>query len=185
MLLLFFVYAGCALMLCVLGAQSFRQTAQVLEENYNQRTGAQYVAQKIRQNDIAGSVRIEQFKGTDALVLVEQESGQGFETWIFVMDGHLCEQLIAAESEIVNDQAQTIMPMQKLELSFDDTMLLKVALTTTEGTVDTIKLALRAEGNTFNSGDAPPVSPAVETQSSALSGPTIMATAPAAKGDAE
>ncbi len=172
-LLLFFVYAGCALMLCVLGANSYSHTVSVLQEGYDQRSGVLYIAQKVHQNDIGGGVRVDSYNGTDALVLIEQETGEGYETWIFIQDGHLCEELIASGSEIVPGQAQRIMPMQELKLTLVEN-LLSVSLTTDTGALNATRLALRSSGGAFNTGSTPPASSDTATEDESMSGPTIM-----------
>lgn len=169
-LILFFVYAGSALMLGVLGVTSYSRTVDVLQEGSDERSGILYLAQKVQQNDIGGGVRLDQYQGNDALVLIEQETGEGFETWIFIQDGYLCEQLIAADSEIIPDQAQRIMPIKALSLTLEAHNLLSMSVTSTSDTVDTLSLALQSSGESFNSGDTPPSNlSATEPQ-----GPTVM-----------
>ena len=172
-LLLFFTYAICALAICVLGANSYSQTVAVVQEGFNQRTGVLYIAQKVRQNDIGGGVRVDTYNDGTALVLTEQQTGQGFETWIFVKDGFLCEQQIQAGTEIVDDQAQRIMPMRMLALSFSEEDLLKVALITETGSVNTTNIAVRSSGDSFNKGNTPPAS-ALAAQEAAQDGLVIM-----------
>lgn len=180
-LLLFFMYAGCALMLCVLGANSYGHTAAVLEESYNQRSGVLYIAQKLHQNDIGGGVRLDSYEDSDALVLTEQETGKGYETWIFVLDGYLCEELIAPDAALVKDQAQRIMPMQELRLARTGEALLTVSVATDSETVNTIHLALRSSGGSYTTTGSPPsVLPATDA---AMSGPTIMTPAPDGEGE--
>lgn len=182
-LALFFLYAFCALLLCVLGVNAYSQTASVLHEGYNQRTGVLYIAQKVHHNDIGGGVRVDRYNGTDALVLIEQDTGLGYETWIFVNDGYLCEQLIASDRKIVPEQAQRIMPMQMMKLKINDTRLLDLELTTDTGAVDSTSLALRSNVVPFNaSGDTPPRSSDRGTSDSATGG-TIMTPAPGNGGD--
>ncbi|MDR1087744.1 MAG: DUF4860 domain-containing protein [Coriobacteriales bacterium] len=180
-LLLFFVYAGCALMLCVLGANSYGHTAAVLEESYNQRSGVLYIAQKFHQNDIGGGVRLDSYQGSDALVLIEQETGKAYETWIFVLDGYLCEELIAPDSTLVADQAQRIMPLQELRLTRTGDALIAVSLSIDAQTVNTIHLALRSSGGGFTTEDRPPAA-APSSDDARASGPTIMTPAPDGEG---
>ncbi|MDR1015196.1 MAG: DUF4860 domain-containing protein [Coriobacteriales bacterium] len=113
---LFFVYAVCALLLCVIGAEVYRGTAQTMQQNFDQRTGVLYVAEKIRQNDLAGAVRTGSVGGADALVLVEQRSGRNFETWLFVSDQVLYEGLFAPGDPVDVRLCQAIMPMAGLTL---------------------------------------------------------------------
>lgn len=176
-LLQFFLYAGCALTLCILGVSSYSHAVEVLESGYDQRTGILYLSQKVHQSDIGGGVRMGSFEGTDALVLVEQETGEEYETWIFVYDGYLCEELVAAGSEVLASQAQRIMPMRELRLTLSEGNLLSISLTTNSGTVDAKKLALRSGGGTFNEGNTPPISSFTAGDDAAMSGPTVMSPA--------
>jgi hypothetical protein len=170
----FFVYATCALLLCALGANTYRETAATMQSDYNQRTGVLYIAEKVRQNDIGGSVQVQAFNGSDALVLTEQESGLGYQTWIFVADGKLYEEFIAAGDAIDMQAAQTIMPMQSISLTYRDPALLNVELVSSEGVTSSIKLATRSGGGTYNTGEgAAPQVPDVEPP-----GPAVMTPAP-------
>jgi len=158
-LLLFFIYAGCALFLSVLAVNSYSRTVSVLQEGFNERSGILYIAQKVQQNDVAGGVQIKTYQGNDALVLVEQDTGKGFETWIFILDGYLCELQISSGSEVIPALAQRIMPMSELKLELSRDNLLNVQVTTETSTVNTISLALRSSGEAFNGGNNPPPSP--------------------------
>ncbi len=179
-LLLFCIYAVCALLLCALGASSYNETVALMQSDYNQRSGVLYIAQKVHQNDIGGSLRIDEYQGTDALVLVEQETGLAYETWIFIKDGQLSEEFIAAGSDIIDEQAQIIMPMQDMQLTLSSDGLLSVSLTTDTGTVNVINLALRSGGGPYNFGATPPRSPAP----SAEEGPAVVPSAPGREGGA-
>ena len=160
-LILFFVYAGSALLLSVLGISSYSRTVAVLQEGFNERSGILYIAQKVQQNDLAGGVKLSTYQGNDALILIEQETGQGFETWIFIQDGYLCELMISSGDQIIPQAAQRIMPMQELKLTLSREQLLTVSVTTETNSVNTISLALRSSGEAFNAGNNPPPSPSV------------------------
>jgi len=158
-LLLFFVYAGSALLLSVLGISAYSRTVAVLQEGFNERSGVLYIAQKVQQNDLAGGVQLSTYQGNDALILIEQETGQGFETWIFIQDGYLCELMISSGDQIIPAAAQRIMPMKELKLTLSKDNLLSVSVTTEADSINTISLALRSSGEAFNSGGNPPPSP--------------------------
>jgi hypothetical protein len=118
---LFFVYAACALLLCVIGAEVYRTTAATMQNNYDQRTSVLYVAEKVRQNDLDGTVRVDRVDDTDALVLVEKQSGRDYETWLFVKDEVLYEGLFAPGAAIDVKLCQPIMPMGALTIGQDET----------------------------------------------------------------
>jgi hypothetical protein len=178
-LVLFLIYAFCALLLCALGANTYRETAAVMQTDYNQRTGVLYLAEKARQNDIGGSFRVDKYNGADALVITEQESGLGYETWIFVANGTLYEEFIAPNSELIMQAAQTIMPMQSMSLSYENDSLLKVSLLSADGQTSSINVFTRSGGGTFNTGpDAAPTTPEVQIDNPQASSTAIMAPPP-------
>ena len=113
---LFCVYTASAIFLCLIGAEVYRNTADTMRHNYDQRTSVLYVAEKLRQNDINGSIRIDSVNGNDALVLVEKRSGRDFETWIFVQDRMLYEGVFAPGDEVDIALCQSIMPMNAMTL---------------------------------------------------------------------
>ncbi|MDR3052730.1 MAG: DUF4860 domain-containing protein, partial [Coriobacteriales bacterium] len=122
-LALFCVYITSALLLSTIGAGVYKDTAAVMQDNYDLRTGALYVAEKTRQSDVNGAVRIDSYEGNDALVMTEQETGQGYETWIFVSDGVLYEEFIASGADVQLGNGQAIMPMQSMDLSLNNELL--------------------------------------------------------------
>ncbi|MCL1847808.1 MAG: DUF4860 domain-containing protein [Coriobacteriia bacterium] len=114
---LFCVYAACALMLCVIGAQVYRGTADTMRMNYDSRTSVLYVAEKVRHNDLADSVRTDSVGGNDALVLTERRSGRGYETWLFVQDGMLYEGVFAPGATVDIKLCQPILPLEEMTVS--------------------------------------------------------------------
>ena len=142
---LFCVYTASAIFLCLIGAEVYRNTADTMRHNYDQRTSVLYVAEKLRQNDINGSIRIDSVNGNDALVLVEKRSGRDFETWIFVQDRMLYEGVFAPDADVDIVLCQPIMPMNAMTLgvSSRDDGLLRVGFNTVNGESMSIDLWLR------------------------------------------
>jgi hypothetical protein len=85
-----------------------------MQQDYNHRTSALYVAEKVRKNDTVGGARLDTFNDTDALVLIEQQSGVGYETWLFVQDRILYEGVFAPGTTPDVALCQPIMPMNSL-----------------------------------------------------------------------
>jgi hypothetical protein len=146
LLLVFSLYACGALFLCVRGAEAFRQTSQVMQENYDLRTGVFYLAEKIHQNDAAGAIRIDSANGSDALVLIERVGGQAFETWIFIDGESLSELTISAGESVSVAKPQAIMPMKGMSLKLGPDGLIDVSLTTMDGRQTSTSLLLRSGG---------------------------------------
>ena len=150
-LVVFCIYAAGSLFLCAIGANTYKDISASMQKNYDLRTGVMYLAEKTRQNDVAGGIAVKKMYGADALVLTEQVTGRGFETWIFVYDGMLCEIVIASGSSnnISLSMLQRIMPMKTMTLTLDKTNLLSVQLVTPEGTTSSITLNVSSSGDSF------------------------------------
>jgi hypothetical protein len=144
---LFFVYAACALLLCVIGAEVYRTTAATMQDNYDQRTSVLYVAEKVRQNDLDGTVRVDRVDDADALVLIEKQSGRDYETWLFVKDQMLYEGLFAPGAAIDVKLCQPIMPMDALTIGQDTagSGLLNITFDALDGQTTSIDLWQRSE----------------------------------------
>jgi hypothetical protein len=146
-LALFCVYAASALLLCAIGAGIYQGTSDTMRTNYDQRTSSLYIAEKIRQSDVNGALEIRQLEGNDALVLIEQESGEFYEIWIYVHEGMLCETFIPAGAAVNYQLGQTIMPVQAMSLaqsSQGSGSLLEVDFTMTDGSSSGIDLFLKS-----------------------------------------
>ena len=113
-LALFALYTTMALVLVAIGARVYLATSDTMTTNYNERTSVLYVAQRLRQNDVYGQVRVEHLNGSDALVFSETIGDDTYETWLYVFDDQLCEILVARGSQADLRYGQRIMPMQSM-----------------------------------------------------------------------
>jgi hypothetical protein len=144
---LFCVYATCALFLCVVGAEIYRDTATTMQQDYDHRTSILYVAEKVRQNDLDGAVRIDRVGGSDALVLIEKRSGRDYEAWLFVQDQVLYEGLFAPGDTVSTNLCQPIMPMEEMAVQEGDAGagMLRIIFSTIDGQNNSIDLWLRSQ----------------------------------------
>jgi hypothetical protein len=145
-LALFCIYATCSLFLCVIGADVYRETADTMQQDYNHRTSALYVAEKVRKNDTSGGVRIDTVNDADALVLIEQQSGVGYETWLFVQDRILYEGAFAPGATPEVALCQQIMPMNSMVIQQSEAngSLINITFFLTDDTTSSIDLWLRS-----------------------------------------
>jgi hypothetical protein len=144
-LALFGAYAAGAMLLSAIGADVYKGAAKNMQENYDMRTGALYIAEKLRQNDAAGCVRAGMVSGADAVVLQDSRPGMGYETWIYVRDGELCEITAPSGAEVQFSAGQAIMPMRSMELELVPGRLLRIKLTSPEGNVSDVDLSPRTD----------------------------------------
>ena len=67
-LALFVVFTLSALVLVILGANVYRQTVSYMDENYEARTAYSYLTEKVRQNDVYGSIYVGELECQDVLI---------------------------------------------------------------------------------------------------------------------
>ena len=133
-LLLFGVFAACVLVVLLTGADAYRRLTERDQAAYERRTGVQYIATH------AGGVAVEDFGGTDALILGADET---YAARVYCYDGWLMELYCLAEEPMEPQDGQKIMEARALELSLEDG-LLEASLTAADGTEDTLRLSLRS-----------------------------------------
>ena len=139
-LLLFGVFAACVLAVLLTGADAYRRLTERDQAAYERRTGVQYIATRVRQADHAGGIAVEDFGGTDALILGADET---YAARVYCYDGWLMELYCLAEEPMEPQDGQKIMEARALELSLEDG-LLEASLTAADGTEDTLRLSLRS-----------------------------------------
>lgn len=99
-LALFCVFAASALMVVLIGANVYKSTVRQMDDGFTERTSLTYVATKLRQNDTAGAVHLEELAGGSALVLDQTVDGVTYQTWIYHYDGALRESFVEAGSPV-------------------------------------------------------------------------------------
>lgn len=119
-LTLFCLFAASALILVRIGAAVYGNTADALTQNFGLRTSLSYVAEKVRQNDTAGGVRLGELEGRDALVLEQEENGVRLTTWIYYDDGALKELYVAEGTTPAASMGQRIAELRDFEIREKD-----------------------------------------------------------------
>ena len=144
-LLLFGVFAVCILAVLLTGADAYRRLTQRDRAAYERRTCVQYVATRVRQSDRLDGVRLEEFNGTDCLVLDAEEE---YVTRIYCHDGWIMELYCAAGLEMDPEDGEPVMAAEGLGFTLEDG-LLTITATDSQGTEQTLLLSLRGgEGET-------------------------------------
>ena len=146
-LMLFLVFAVCIVSV-LLGATGIYERLSLRgAEAEDRRVTAMFVAQKIRQNDVRGNVRLEELEGRDALVITEELAAGRFCTWIYCHEGWLHEILLAESAVPRPGDGERLIEAQAMELELNDA-LLSIELTDSRGNVTRQRLALRSGGQT-------------------------------------
>ena len=90
-MLLFLVFVLCALFTVLIGGKVYENINSRIEENYSGKVVLNYVANKVRQGDRAGSVSVKTIEDTPVLELSQEINGRKFVTWIYYGDGAVRE----------------------------------------------------------------------------------------------
>lgn len=162
-LLLFGVFAACALVVLLTGADAYRRLTQRDGAAYDRRTCAQYVATRVRQADTTGGVAVTDLGGVPALILLEPED-EGYATWVYCYDGWLMELYAAVSDGFAPEDGERIMEIGGLELWMEGS-LLTVTLEDTLGEQTALTLSLRSDlGTALRRDKAAEASPAQSGQ---------------------
>lgn len=143
-LALFLVFAVSSLMVVVIGADVYNKTAESMNENFNMQTSLLYVTQKIRQNDVEGSVLVESAGDRNAVVLENTYNETQYQTWIYYDEGSIKELFIQKGNEINLSAGQAIMPVNNFNIEKLDENLYELSTTDENGKTAELILSPRS-----------------------------------------
>lgn len=155
-LLLFAVFAGCILIVLLFGTSAYEKLVERDQAAYDQRTGVQYLAAKIRHSDAADQVFVGSFsdrtdvRADEINTLYLQFDGEdgvipGFYTKIYYYDGYIREVLCAEDGGLLPEDGSEILAAEGLQISKDGD-LISFLVTNEGGTESSMKIALRSGG---------------------------------------
>jgi hypothetical protein len=130
---LFFLFTVTATILVLLEAAQYRTTVEAMNQNYEVRTTASYLNEKIRQHDVDGQVNVTDFCGTSAITLSEQMNDTTYTTYIYFYDGSMRELLVSDDSLYAPDAGQSIVSLAGFEAKLIRSGLIHVTFTDSEG----------------------------------------------------
>ncbi len=142
---LFFAYTLSSLLLAIIGANVYSNTVEISQANYDVRTSALYLTQKIRQSEQLNSVAIDEFNGVDALVITERYGEYTFNTWVYIENGFLCEAVLSEGVELIPNMGQNIMPLSEMFFELDDSGILHLNVVTVNGSTYHSKVYLECQ----------------------------------------
>lgn len=90
-MLLFLVFVLCALFTVLFGGKVYENIGARMENNYAGSVALNYVANKVRQGDRAGSVRVVEIEGTPVLEIGQEVNESRYVTWIYYREGTIRE----------------------------------------------------------------------------------------------
>ena len=127
------LFAATSLALVLIGAKQYRFVTNAMTENHEDRTASSYLAEKIRQNDIAGAISICDLKGVPALSIVSEESDVTYITYIYFYEEALREIVVTETSVFSLSSGEAIIAMQGCDLSNVNDSLIRAEITDSTG----------------------------------------------------
>ena len=114
---LFCVFAGCMLILVMIGIHVYENTVAQMQDTYSTRTAISYVAEKVRQHDVAGGVELSAVEDRAALRLTDRVGGQQYDTYIYSDGEYLCELTVRAGGPVSAGLGERILEVRDLTIT--------------------------------------------------------------------
>lgn len=122
-MLLFLVFVLCALFTVLTGGKVYENISTRMDQTYTGSVALQYVANKVRQGDLAGQVSVRDIEGTLVLELVEDIDGEDYLTWIYYLDGSIRELFTFSDSGLTLQDGLEILECGGLSFTQDGKLL--------------------------------------------------------------
>ncbi len=122
-MLLFLVFVLCALFTVLTGGKVYENISARMEQTYTGSVALQYVANKVRQGDLAGQGSVKEMEGAQVLELVQEIEGERYLTWIYYRDGSIRELFTYEDSGLTLQDGLEILECGGLSLSMEGPLI--------------------------------------------------------------
>lgn len=143
-LLLFLMFVLCALFTVLTGGKVYENMSARMQQQFAGSVALQYIANKVRQGDVAGQVSVQNVDGTPVLELAQPVGDYTYVTWIYHRDGQICELFAGKDSGLGLADGIPVMECDGLKL-LQEGRLLTVETTGAGG--GSLLLSLRSAGD--------------------------------------
>ena len=145
-LMLTCVFGATLLLSLATGAGVYRRVADRVEESAQARVSLSYITAKLHAADMAGMVEAGAFGDSGAIFLYQEIDEFTYETILYIYDGNLMEMLCEKGWEMDPEFGEAVSPARALEVTQPQKGLLRLALTETDGHVQTADVYVRSVG---------------------------------------
>ena len=128
-LVLLAMFVAVAFLIVSAGARQYRSIADGMTTNFESRTIASYLREKMNQNDSRGHVSISSVGTCQALALKEEANGSVYTTYIYCFDGILYEITVSDGTEVSAGDGQKVMEVKGLGMEMLDSGLYEFVVT--------------------------------------------------------
>lgn len=137
------IFAVSAVSVAMIGAQVYARGAENLQANFGARTSVVYLSEKVRA--CPGDISVREMGEGNALVLSENVDGQIYESWIYILDGSLCESVMRQGASLLPGAGQKIMPLLSFDADVDEEGV-RISVETDKGQALSTFISRRTDG---------------------------------------
>ena len=124
-----------------------------MNADYQDRTGAGYISEKIRHFDARGGIAAGQFDGCDALLLRQQIEGTEYITYIYYYDGYIRELLTENDSGMTAEAGEKVIEAAGFTVEQLDGAMLKVICEMPDGSSQYVLVSPRSSQSYEKEGE--------------------------------
>ena len=121
--LLFSMFSVSLVITIIFGANVYNNIIENKQDSFSKTVALSYITTKIRSNDNANSIRVDEIDGNAAIVISEQLDGEVFETWIYTNNNNLCELFADKNADKVAQAGTEIIPLKSINAKLDKNKL--------------------------------------------------------------
>ena len=150
-LTLFLLLSALSISVIIAGSTVYEKISDNMDNNYDRRVTFSYLATKIRQNDSAGSIYIEEKDGVNMIAIKDIDPfwDSAFVTYIYYYDGYIRELYFEIEDgktvDFELDWGDEIIKAEGFSFQFSDNEdQIKMSLTDKDGNDQSTKVFLRS-----------------------------------------
>ncbi len=114
---LFCVFAAAAFILVMIGIRAYQSTVEHMQDTFSTRTAVSYVAEKLRQHDVSGSVELGQVEDFPALVLRDELDAGTYLTYIYSDGEQLFELTVREGTDVTASMGNAIMEVKDFTIA--------------------------------------------------------------------
>ena len=139
-----FVFAASSLVVLILSVHIYTGQTEQSESHYRTDTPLSYVEEKIRQNDVAGSITVMTLDGTECLALKNSSDGIDSTTYLYVSDGWLKELFVRDDTDVSLNAGKNIIEVSDFKVAELNNGLYRITITDTDGVTNSRILSERS-----------------------------------------
>lgn len=139
------VFVILSMLLAVLGVNAYQNIIDRAQVANDARASVNYVLNKVRTDDTAGHMSVQEFDGHDMLVIEHRDEDSVYQTRIYQYEGTLREGFYDTEYEFYPEDGEKIIDILDFTLIQNQAGLLEMTITTADGRAHTSAAAIRSE----------------------------------------